>query len=61
MSVNPKDIRKRPLRCRLGFHDLFGDSIGQNVGTKEFPMFIINTYKTCNHCGWTTKPQKDVV
>lgn len=46
----------KPLLCRLGFHQTFGDSVAQNLGTATRPVLVFETFETCNWCSWTTQP-----
>lgn len=47
------------LLCRLGFHQTFRDSVGRNLGTEEKPFWVIDTYRSCNYCPWTTRTIRD--
>jgi len=49
--------RRKPLRCRLGFHLTFGDSVLRNLGTDTTPVYLVETYESCNDCDWTTRPR----
>ena len=44
--------RDRPFWCRIGFHSLFHDSVGENVGSEKTPIYLMTTYLACNKCGY---------
>lgn len=41
----------KPFLCRIGAHLTFYDSVGTNVGTEQMPVYVMQTYRTCERCG----------
>lgn len=52
--------RKKPFLCKIGLHQIFRDTVGTNIGSEKTPIYMMNTYETCDraNCGWTTRPSK---
>jgi hypothetical protein len=46
----------RRLRCRLGFHRQVDDgSTARNLGTVRAPFYLVESFKSCAYCDWSSK------
>jgi hypothetical protein len=41
---------KIPLACRMGLHQMFGDTVMRNIGSEDHPVFLNETTMRCNYC-----------
>lgn len=41
------------LRCKLGFHSIWHDTLGVNYGTENTPIYFMETTRKCHYCDWS--------
>lgn len=44
---------KKPLACRLGFHVIYNNTTGVNLGSDDQPIYMMRTEQRCNFCDWS--------
>lgn len=40
------------ILCKFGFHSVWYDTVGRNIGTDETPVYFMETVAKCHNCSW---------